>query len=110
MLSLRAGIDASTLLAILNAGSGRNSATEDKFPRAVLSGTMTIDFQLGLMAKDLRLCMAEAHRLRAPMFVGGVIEQLWSLADYTSPDHADSMEIVRMISTWMGIDIAEARV
>jgi 3-hydroxyisobutyrate dehydrogenase-like beta-hydroxyacid dehydrogenase len=109
-LGLRAGIDATTMIAILNAGSGRNSATEDKFPRAVLSGTMNIDFQLRLMAKDVRLCLDEAHRLHAPMFVGGVVEQLWSLADYRSAQDADSMEMVRMISTWMGVDIAEARI
>src|SRR2546427_200745 len=38
-MGVKAGLDPQVLLDIINAGSGRNSATQDKFPRSVLPGT-----------------------------------------------------------------------
>jgi len=39
VFGVRSGLDPSTMIAVLNAGSGRNSATEDKFPRTILPRT-----------------------------------------------------------------------
>ena len=38
-MGVKGGVNAKVLIDIFNASSGRNSATEDKFPRAVLPGT-----------------------------------------------------------------------
>ena len=38
-MGVKAGLDAKVLIDIINASSGRNSATQDKFPRAVLPRT-----------------------------------------------------------------------
>ena len=35
-MGVKAGLDAKVLIDIINAGSGRNSATQDKFPRSIL--------------------------------------------------------------------------
>ncbi len=35
-MEVKAGLDASVPIDIINASSGRNSASQDKFPRAVL--------------------------------------------------------------------------
>ena len=43
-MGVKAGLDARVLIDIINASSGRNSATQDKFPRAVLP--RTFDFGL----------------------------------------------------------------
>ena len=37
-------------------GLGRNSASRDKFPRAILPRTFDFGFTTGLMVKDVRLC------------------------------------------------------
>jgi len=42
VMGVKAGLDPKVLIDIINAGSGRNSATQDKFPRAVL--TRSFDF------------------------------------------------------------------
>ena len=39
VVGIKAGLDADTLLAAINAGSGRNAATIDKFPAAILPGS-----------------------------------------------------------------------
>jgi 3-hydroxyisobutyrate dehydrogenase-like beta-hydroxyacid dehydrogenase len=40
-MGVKAGLDARVLIDIINASSGRNSASQDKFPRAILPRTLT---------------------------------------------------------------------
>jgi 3-hydroxyisobutyrate dehydrogenase-like beta-hydroxyacid dehydrogenase len=44
-LGVKAGLDPHTMIGVLNASSGANSATADKFPRAVLPRTFDFGFQ-----------------------------------------------------------------
>jgi 3-hydroxyisobutyrate dehydrogenase-like beta-hydroxyacid dehydrogenase len=46
-MGVKAGLDPNVLLDIINAGSGRNSATQDKFPRSILPGTFDFGFATG---------------------------------------------------------------
>lgn len=101
-LGVKAGIDPGVLLDVFNAGTGRNSATADKFPRAVLSGTFDIGFRLSLMAKDLRLCAAEAQRQQTPMVIGDLMASLWTLAEKQGSADDDSMSMVKMLERWSG--------
>jgi 3-hydroxyisobutyrate dehydrogenase-like beta-hydroxyacid dehydrogenase len=54
------GLDPALTVQVLNASTGRNSATEDKFPNRILSGTYDAGFHTALMAKDVRLLAEEA--------------------------------------------------
>ena len=47
-MGVKGGVNAKVLIDIINASSGRNSASEDKFPRAVLPGTFDFGFTTGL--------------------------------------------------------------
>ena len=62
-MGVKAGLDATTLCDIINAGSGRNSATQDKFPKSVIPRTFDFGFATGLSYKDVRLCLDEAEAL-----------------------------------------------
>src|SRR5580700_5953734 len=53
VMGVKAGIDPKIMLDIINAGSGRNSATRDKFPRSILPGTFDFGFATGLSYKDV---------------------------------------------------------
>src|SRR5262249_48935469 len=66
-MGVKAGIDPQVMIDIINAGSGRNSATQDKFPRSILPGTFDFGFATGLSYKDVRLCVDEAEALGVPM-------------------------------------------
>jgi len=46
---------------VFNASSGRNSATAQKFPTAVLTRTFDFGFALALMNKDVDICVAQAR-------------------------------------------------
>jgi 3-hydroxyisobutyrate dehydrogenase len=71
------GLDMATMLDVLNASSGRNSATADKFPNHVLAGSFSAGFANSLMTKDLRLYVESVAEWRAPDAVGRVIEDVW---------------------------------
>jgi 3-hydroxyisobutyrate dehydrogenase-like beta-hydroxyacid dehydrogenase len=104
-LGVHGGLSARTLVEVFNTSSGRNSATDDKFPRHVLPRTFGAGFRTELMNKDVQLCLAEAQRRGVPMMLGGAVGQLWALAAATEPDGADCTEIVKMVEEWAGVTI-----
>ncbi|HET6870809.1 MAG TPA: NAD(P)-dependent oxidoreductase [Solirubrobacteraceae bacterium] len=104
-LGVKAGLDPATLLEVIAASSGSNTAAAQKFPAYVLTRTFHQGFRLGLMAKDVRLCLSEARRHGVPMLLGATVEQLWNLGDATFPDDADFIEIVKMFEEWANVRI-----
>src|SRR6202043_3890841 len=73
VLGVKAGLDPRVMLDVINAGSGRNTATETKFPRNVLPGTFDLGFTNGLMAKDVGLAVSEAKALGVPMEIAELV-------------------------------------
>jgi len=104
-LGVKAGLDPATLLEVIAASSGSNTAAAQKFPAYVLTRTFHQGFRMGLMAKDVRLCLSEARRHQVPMLLGATVEQLWNLGDARFPDDADFIEIVKMFEEWANVRI-----
>ena len=75
-MGTKAGLNPRQMCEIINAGSGRNSATQDKFPRSMLPGTFDFGFATGLSYKDVRLCLQEADAQGVPMPVGAEVFQV----------------------------------
>jgi 3-hydroxyisobutyrate dehydrogenase-like beta-hydroxyacid dehydrogenase len=94
-MGAEAGLDPSKLVEIFNAGSGQNSATVDKFPRHVLTGTYASGFRLALMRKDLGLCLEEAELRQRPMQVAELVHRLYTEAGEQLGPEADQTEIAR---------------
>ena len=47
------GLDMGTMLDVLNVSSGQNTATSDKFPNRILTGTYDAGFTAKLLLKDM---------------------------------------------------------
>jgi 3-hydroxyisobutyrate dehydrogenase-like beta-hydroxyacid dehydrogenase len=101
----KAGLDPSVMIDVVNAGSGRNSASEDKFPRAVLPGTFDYGFATALMCKDLRLFAAEAERLGVPLSLGSAVRELWQHTCEQLGEDSDFTEIVRPLEARAGVEV-----
>ena len=71
------GLDMAIMLDVLNASSGQSQATTDKFPNHVLTGRYAAGFANTLMAKDLRLYLAEVEAEGAPSVLGPVTMAIW---------------------------------
>lgn len=72
VLGQRIGLDIETMCDVFNVSSGRNSATEDKFPDYISNGR-DVGFALGLMEKDLRLLLQFADDNRVPLLLANVV-------------------------------------
>jgi 3-hydroxyisobutyrate dehydrogenase-like beta-hydroxyacid dehydrogenase len=105
VLGVKGGLDPATMLAVINAGTGRNTASEDKFPRQVLSGQYAAGFTTGLLAKDLGLCAAAADTLEVPMPVAAEVYAQWQRAVADLGADADIMAMVQKVERASGIRI-----
>jgi 3-hydroxyisobutyrate dehydrogenase-like beta-hydroxyacid dehydrogenase len=80
LLGIRAGLDPTTFIDVVNASTGRSNSTEIKFPRYILPGSFDDGFLLKLMSKDLKIAMTTAMELEFPLFIGSTVNQLWQAA------------------------------
>jgi 3-hydroxyisobutyrate dehydrogenase-like beta-hydroxyacid dehydrogenase len=104
-LGVKAGLDAQTMIDVLNASSGANSATKDKFPRAVLPRTFDFGFATGLSMKDVRLCLEEASRQGVPSPVGSAARTMLEITQARFGAEADFTHIARVVEEWAGVEI-----
>lgn len=92
------GIDAETLVDVLNASSGRNNATEVKMKQFVLSGSFGSGFALGLMAKDIRIAADLAAALGLDLAALAATADRWDAARLALGPTVDHTEIMRFLS------------
>jgi 3-hydroxyisobutyrate dehydrogenase len=71
------GLDMETMLDVLNASSGRSTATSDKFVNHVVTGRYASGFANTLMAKDVLLYLRAATSQGTPRVIGGVTADIW---------------------------------
>jgi 3-hydroxyisobutyrate dehydrogenase-like beta-hydroxyacid dehydrogenase len=105
VMGVKAGLDPRLMIDVINAGSGRNTATEDKFPRLVLPGTFNLGFTAGLMLKDVKLCLSEAKALGVPMEVIESVARLLQLTcEEVGPDK-DLTTLVQPLENRAGVKV-----
>ncbi|RYG86899.1 NAD(P)-dependent oxidoreductase, partial [bacterium] len=104
-MGVKAGVDPALMIDILNASSGRNSATQDKIPKHVLNRKFDFGFANALSFKDVRLCLDEAEALGVPMVVGAAVRQMLSITQQQYGTDADCTEMVKVLEQWAGVQI-----
>jgi 3-hydroxyisobutyrate dehydrogenase-like beta-hydroxyacid dehydrogenase len=104
-MGVKAGLDPKVLLDIINASSGRNSATQDKFPRAILPRTFDFGFATGLSYKDVRLCVEEAEAMGVPMVVGGAVREMLAITRARFGADSDFTHIAKLLEEWADVEI-----
>ena len=105
VMGVKAGLDPAKMIEVLNAGSGRNSATVDKFPRSILTGTFDYGFAAGLMYKDVSLFAQEAEKLGVPTWIGTLVRQMWQFTCSQMGPDADFTRIVQCNERWAGVEV-----
>ena len=93
------GLDADTVVEVLNNSTGRNTATESKLRQFVLSETFAAGFSAELMAKDIGTArdLADLLGIAAPMLKEST--KLWGEAAESLGRGADHTAIYRYLST-----------
>jgi 3-hydroxyisobutyrate dehydrogenase-like beta-hydroxyacid dehydrogenase len=105
VMGVKAGLDPKVMVDVINAGSGRNSATQDKFPRCVLPRKFDFGFPTELLYKDVKLCLDEGEALGVPMLVGNAVRELLGVAKSMQGPRADITALVRCVEEWAGVEV-----
>jgi 3-hydroxyisobutyrate dehydrogenase-like beta-hydroxyacid dehydrogenase len=102
-MAVKAGVDARTLIDTVNASTGRNSATMDKFPASVLTRSFDYGGKVSTMYKDVHLCLEEAKQLGVPMWLGANVVEMWHMGMADGRGDDDFTSLIQMIEKWAGV-------
>ena len=93
----RFGVEPRTILAIVNASSGRSGSTENKWPNFILPETYDSGFALQLMLKDMRIATGLIDRMQVAGQLAECAVEIWAKAAEELPPSADHTEIARWL-------------
>jgi 3-hydroxyisobutyrate dehydrogenase-like beta-hydroxyacid dehydrogenase len=103
VMGVKSGLDPAVMIDVINAGSGMNTASRDKFPRAVLPRSFDFGFATGLMVKDVRLCLDEMKSLGLSMEVAEAVGRLWETVIRDMGPESDFTEAIKPIEKAAGV-------
>jgi hypothetical protein len=107
-MGVKSGLDAAVMIDVINAGSGMNTASRDKFPRAILPRSFDFGFATGLMVKDVRLCLDEARALGMSMEVAEAVGRLWEVVIREMGAESDFTSAIKPIEKAAGVVVGGA--
>jgi 3-hydroxyisobutyrate dehydrogenase-like beta-hydroxyacid dehydrogenase len=109
VMGAKGGLDPEIMVSAINAGSGRNSATESKFPAAVLTRGFDYGAEMHILMKDIDLAIAQGEELGVPMWVCQAARLVFKHAMYKGAAHEDLTTIVKSIERDAGFEIPRTR-
>lgn len=103
VMGVKAGLDPSVMIEVINAGSGATNASRDKFPKSILPRSFDYGFATGLMVKDVRLYLEEAEALGLPTEVAAAVGRLWELVMREEGPESDFTAAIKPIEAAAGV-------
>ena len=101
---VKAGLDAKTMLDVVNVSSGRSFATLERIPQCVLDRSFPLRFTTELLHKDVKMCIDEAEKLGVPMQVNPAARQFLAFATSQGDGNKDNVYPIRHIEEWAGVE------
>jgi len=106
-MGVKAGLDPAVMIDVINAGSGRTTASDGKFPQAILPRTFNDGFATALMLKDVRLCVEQAKSLDVPNSVMSAVLDQWETTNKEFGGDSDFTAIVKMVEQRAGVIVGK---
>lgn len=104
-LGMKGGLDPEVMLEVINSGTGRNTATSDKFPRVVLNRKFNLGATTAGAARDIALGIQEAEALGVPLWLGSATHQFFSFALSQGDGPNDYSTLVKYQERWTGVEM-----
>ena len=108
-LGAKAGLDPEQMIEVINASSGKNSATERKIPNHVLTRSFDYGGAMYIIEKDLDLWRREAEAYEAPMWLGTNIRTLFLQAMNEFGRDKDMTVLAKTLENLAGVEIPKTR-
>lgn len=109
VMGAKGGLDPEVMLKAINAGSGQNSATQAKFPLAVLTRSFDFGAEMHILMKDIDLAIAQGEALGVPMWVCQAARLVFKHAMFQGAAKEDLTAIVKYIERDAGFEIPKTR-
>jgi len=103
----RFGLDAAVVVDVLNASTGMNNSTLNKFHRFILSRSFDSGFSLDLMVKDLRTALEVARATGSPTPLAEACVEAWSEAQTALGPGLDHTDVVRYLEDLAGTKLGK---
>lgn len=108
VFGVKAGLDAKTMLDVINVSSGRSFGTEVKIKECILDRSFPMRFTTEMLHKDVRLGLQEAEALGVPMWVIPMVRQFLAYAISQGDGPKDYGEAIKHIERWAGAQFGSA--
>jgi 3-hydroxyisobutyrate dehydrogenase-like beta-hydroxyacid dehydrogenase len=108
VMGVKSGLDPKVMIDVINAGSGMNTASRDKFPRSVLPRSFDYGFATGLMVKDVRLAVEEMRSLGLSMEVAEAVGRLWETVIKEQGAESDFTSAIKSVEKAAGVVVGGA--
>lgn len=109
VMGVKSGLDPAVMIEVINSGSGMNTASRDKFPRAVLPRSFDYGFSTGMMVKDVRLCLEEMRAQGLSMEVAEAVGRLWEVVIRDMGAESDFTAAIKPIEQAAGVTVGSAK-
>jgi 3-hydroxyisobutyrate dehydrogenase-like beta-hydroxyacid dehydrogenase len=109
VMGAKSGLDPEVMLAAINAGSGQNSATQSKFPVAVMTRSFDFGAEMHILMKDIDLAIAQGEELGVPMWVCQAARLVFKHAMFNGAAKDDITAIVKYLERDAGFEMPKTR-
>jgi len=106
-LATKLGVDAATLIPLIEASMVRSGVVEYKAP-FVLKRDFTPNFPLRLMRKDLRLALEAAKEVRVKLPGLETVEEIYDMATEDGHENLDYAATLTLLEKWAGVEVKGA--
>jgi 3-hydroxyisobutyrate dehydrogenase len=105
-VATKAGLDPAKVVAAINASSGMSFATMHRFPQFVLKGDFGHRGGMAteLIIKDVTTALGIGKEVGVPMFIAGLVQQLYQLAQAIQGPQAPNQSAVKLYEEWSGVE------
>ena len=109
VMGAKGGLDPEVMVRAINAGSGRNGATQTVMPTAVLDRSFGYGAALHILMKDIELAIAQGEELGVPMWVCQAARLVYKHAVFQGAAEDDISTLVRHVERGARFEIPKNR-
>src|SRR5215469_60016 len=109
VMGAKGGLDPEVMVNAINAGSGRNGATQTVITTVVLDRSFDYGAALHILMKDIDLAIAQGEELGVPMWVCQTARLVYKHAIFQGSADDDISTLVRHLERGAGFEIPKTR-